>query len=188
MPFSRCPRCPVHPRGCGEHAHFLDAWRGLIGSSPRVRGTRAAPGSHLDENRFIPAGAGNTPTRIGLVNPNSVHPRGCGEHSRVISRPMPICGSSPRVRGTRKLLEYTRSSSRFIPAGAGNTDAQRLADTLWTVHPRGCGEHCLGWIDESVKSGSSPRVRGTPAPSVFVSVDTRFIPAGAGNTAGLPYR
>ena len=50
----------VHPRVCGEH-HAAENGRNVaIGSSPRVRGTQRPALSNLDEERFIPACAGNT--------------------------------------------------------------------------------------------------------------------------------
>ena len=56
-------RPPVHPRVCGE----LDACDGarvpFFGSSPRVRGTRPRSAPDRAEIRFIPACAGNSPTR-----------------------------------------------------------------------------------------------------------------------------
>ncbi len=54
----------VHPRGCGEHPSAARSSRYSAGSSPRVRGTRTDPimGQHL--KRFIPAGAGNTLSRL----------------------------------------------------------------------------------------------------------------------------
>ena len=72
---------PVHPRVCGERFAFWLSTMTMIGSSPRMRGTREI------HPTTSPAG--------------SVHPRVCGERifdhwSRVASS-----GSSPRMRGTR---------------------------------------------------------------------------------------
>ena len=75
------PGLTVHPRGCGEYGVCSNAKTYTCGSSPRVRGiraccsrTRRGGGSsprvrgilahsveYLCEQRFIPAGAGNTP-------------------------------------------------------------------------------------------------------------------------------
>ena len=72
---------PVHPRGCGEHFIVGQVCQDCCGSSPRVRGTRIIDGTALNEQRFIPAGAGNT-IRPGIpATTKAVHPRGCGEHS-----------------------------------------------------------------------------------------------------------
>ena len=95
---------------------------------------------------------------------------------------MKVCGSSPRVRGTRNRNRIRRSRIRFIPASAGNTPfrAAELGDEL--VHPRECGEHKQGATRSGISGGSSPRVRGTrPEPDKGVA-HHRFIPASAGNT------
>ena len=51
----------VHPRGCGEHRFHRLLISSLSGSSPRVRGTLDEALSVETRERFIPAGAGNTP-------------------------------------------------------------------------------------------------------------------------------
>ena len=45
-----------------------------------------------------------------------------------------------------------------------------------------CGEHAYGSPISDISTGSSPRVRGTPVPSVFRAVRGGIIPACAGNT------
>ncbi len=52
-------RRPVHPRVCGERFAHQAHLRGLIGSSPRVRGTLQYLDQGFDVSRFIPACAGN---------------------------------------------------------------------------------------------------------------------------------
>ncbi len=73
-------RGPVHPRGCGEHAAMERSEKITDGSSPRVRGTHVSKPLGIVLQRFIPAGAGNTPPALP------------GEPA--------VLGSSPRVRGT----------------------------------------------------------------------------------------
>ena len=54
------PESTVHPRGRGEHfIRLRTQWR-HGGSSPRTRGTPLVGYPESDENRFIPADAGNT--------------------------------------------------------------------------------------------------------------------------------
>ena len=91
----------------------------------------------------------------------AVHPRVCGEHWDLSGWVLHWCGSSPRVRGTRR--EYPRDgrADRFIPACAGNTLATVSYDFPEPVHPRVCGEHKTLTVGCHQQRGSSPRVRGT---------------------------
>ena len=90
----------VHPRACGEHSVPQAGDGGCAGSSPRVRGTRAATSISQSVGRFIPARAGNTIASPICSRPASVHPRACGEHFRISIATACVPGSSPRVRGT----------------------------------------------------------------------------------------
>ncbi len=91
---------PVHPRACGEHFRRFGSAKGLTGSSPRVRGTRAFRRAGVRLGGFIPARAGNTQDcGLHLTLP-SVHPRACGEHVAISAGKTRRHGSSPRVRGT----------------------------------------------------------------------------------------
>ncbi len=90
----------VHPRARGEHLAVPYALGGLIGSSPRSRGTprRARPTG--TRSRFIPALAGNTPVAARSPSAGPVHPRARGEHSSTTPHHQRCTGSSPRSRGT----------------------------------------------------------------------------------------
>ena len=199
---------PVHPRVCGEHV--------LVGSAMDGRG------------RFIPACAGNTPSTRWPRGATAVHPRVCGEHGAMRLSTSAANGSSPRVRGTRPASPSASAWRGFIPACAGNTRFSVRCSRTMTVHPRVCGEHrrrmaaaatdsrfipaCAGNTPgtntpRGRRSGSSPRVRGTPrrpprgpAPrtvhprvcgehariALASAVISWFIPACAGNTPSLP--
>ena len=95
-----------------------------------------------------------------------------------------VAGSSPRVRGTANRRRCVGKNRRFIPAGAGNRRHGSDRPVPPAVHPRGCGEQrCLvtqGWRQD----GSSPRVRRTDLHGKVAPTQHRFIPAGAGNSAG----
>ncbi len=150
------PLMTVHPRGCGEHALVVLLVTVTSGSSPRVRGTRAFFNRFCAHQRFIPAGAGNTPAlylRAALV---AVHPRGCGEHFQAFLDVDPhvlysCFQGTRRTKGGHSARECVagRFVSRsglcplfcFIPAGAGNTKSGKVATNSSAVHPRGCGEH-----------------------------------------------
>jgi len=65
---------------------------------------------------------------------------------------------------------------------AGNTPR---IEVLWlnqAVHPRARGEHAGALVGEETAIGSSPRSRGTRIPRLANHIDSRFIPALAGNT------
>ncbi len=132
------------------------------GSSPQVRGTRCHHGCRYGQQRFIPAGAGNTGRATTWSRSDLVHPRTRGEHGL------------PR--------QLAKNHGRFIPAGAGNTSRVGPCDPAATVHPRICGEHDAYRHTVHGASGSSPRMRGTPLRKLSGCYATRFIPAYAGNT------
>ena len=75
----------VHPRRCGEHQNPLPSKHQTDGSSPQVRGTRCKMCGKEFNFRFIPAGAGNTISKMAVIDIHSVHPRRCGEHIRLHS-------------------------------------------------------------------------------------------------------
>ena len=173
---------PVHPRVHGEHRLTVSPMEGWAGSSPRTRGT---PGRYVLEAprvRFIPAYTGNTSSSPTRAPPPPVHPRVHGEHASNRSSRYPICGSSPRTRGTPSCRPFKQEGCRFIPAYTGNTRSMLLAAVAVTVHPRVHGEHGFRTDPAFASTGSSPRTRGTrngKPPRLDVH---RFIPAYTGNT------
>ncbi len=72
---------------------------------------------------------------------------------------------------------------RFIPAGAGNTGHFIFIPTESTVYPRWRGEHEQAYWTPNGETGLSPLARGTLSNLFLTSGFSRFIPAGAGNTA-----
>ena len=91
-------------------------------------------------------------------------------------------GSSPRMRGTDRPRRFLASRSRFIPAHAGNSPRPGNTYSSISVHPRACGEQYVSLCDGIRRFGSSPRMRGTEETPIVVPIDTRFIPAHAGNS------
>ena len=172
----------VHPRVCGELRSIMRSSAGSSGSSPRVRGTPFRSRPATPRTRFIPACAGNSrPWRPGFPS-SPVHPRVCGELFSRDPFDDQADGSSPRVRGTHGRSGPGASTSRFIPACAGNSRRAASPTRSPAVHPRVCGELAHRAKDARGGGGSSPRVRGThlftdPAPH-----PSRFIPACAGNS------
>ncbi len=132
---------PVYPRWRGEHGrmtHPSNSGSGLSplargthlggnqndevnGLSPLARGTHVLPGTKSTGSRFIPAGAGNTPTVAVTGGVPAVYPRWRGEHGLVSGAFDCADGLSPLARGTHFQILFRPGNVRFIPAGAGNT-------------------------------------------------------------------
>ena len=149
-------RAAAHPRVRGEHRMFRLSGRGARRFIPACAGN-ALPG------QFPSGSRGSSPrargTLIGL-RPSSlaVHPRVRGERYPPYCR-IPSCGSSPRVRGTRRHMTFGHFAGtvhprvcgehvchaavkpiwRFIPACAGNA-GHNVDGRSEAVHPRVCGE------------------------------------------------
>ena len=173
-------RAAVHPRGRGEHSSARSLEVFFSGSSPRARGTPNPCAGAGHSRRFIPAGAGNTRGSTVFLKSTAVHPRGRGEHSVLEKHPPAPSGSSPRARGTHKVCSAAGNGGRFIPAGAGNTPSAILRNAPGTVHPRGRGEHIVGNMARDFAAGSSPRARGTRAPSAPAQTIQSVHPRGRG--------
>ena len=152
----------VYPRWRGEHA--------LTVLVPRLR------------TRFIPAGAGNTNSHLCRIVRFPVYPRWRGEHSRNARRRRDSLGLSPLARGTRWLPPYTEKPQRFIPAGAGNSEATGVVLTVMSVYPRWRGELVGPAVTIYLICGLSPLARGTRDREYMAWDMARFIPAGAGNS------
>ena len=172
-----------------------------------MRGTRTPASRESVQNGIIPAYAGNTSLSGNLEDFGGDHPRVCGEHVRNDRAIEARAGSSPRMRGTRIMVQDLSMYAGIIPAYAGNTTNDYDFDTPRRDHPRVCGEHQGGLSLLLRHGGSSPRMRGTPAcrlvperkrwdhPRVcgehfdvcdFIHVITGIIPAYAGNTGKPP--
>ena len=173
----------VHPRACGERGCSLGLFQRGDGSSPRLRGTPPGHRRRCAGCRFIPAPAGNAMASCCRRGSATVHPRACGERipSSFITRP--VAGSSPRLRGTRAGHQARGACDRFIPAPAGNAMPCGHQPRRSAVHPRACGERSTKCPCSARNSGSSPRLRGTPASTCFSRPAERFIPAPAGNAS-----
>ena len=86
-----------------------------------MRGARVGTQPQAGGTGIIPADAGSTlPERLSSLCFWD-HPRGCGEHIVIGSRNRGDEGSSPRMRGARRLLGALEMISRIIPADAGST-------------------------------------------------------------------
>ena len=172
-----------HPRSCGEHKACRQCMVPKKGSSPLVRGALDGKDLPRIDDGIIPARAGSTKGLSRHDNAGKDHPRSCGEHCCVRSRPLQSPGSSPLVRGAQFECHRTARVRRIIPARAGSTSNAVLTSTGKRDHPRSCGEHGNRRLMLSRTRGSSPLVRGAP---VWGWADTDaigIIPARAGSTA-----
>ena len=104
----------------------------------------------------------------------------CGEAPGVRRRPHSHKGPSPRVRGSRRLLQGSLSGAGSIPACAGMDPVGASVANVSAVHPRVCGEarraSSTGWPI----SGPSPRVRGSRRHAEEAAAARGSIPACAG--------
>ena len=95
-------------------------------------------------------------------------------------------GSSPQVRGTSSLSAKPRAAVGIIPAGAGHLFIRGIKPDKNGDHPRRCGALCGVGYPGSLRTGSSPQVRGT-LKAVSCAIKTcRIIPAGAGHFCQNP--
>ena len=134
--------------------------------------------------RIIPAHAGQT----GLGNPtrrsSADHPRACGANMRSGSESSACAGSSPRMRGKRRLVREQHHRIRIIPAHAGQTASGRPEASCSADHPRACGANKSLSRMSPLRNGSSPRMRGKLLRCRIGQDRHRIIPAHAGQTGG----
>ena len=155
----------------------------MLGSSPRMRGTRRARFAESIPRGIIPAYAGNT-SMSAIGSPTHWdHPRVCGEHVSDHSLPSLVTGSSPRMRGTRWSWLVICLPPGIIPAYAGNTSCGSGLPLGSRDHPRVCGEHNGEQHESPLQAGSSPRMRGTRFGGWRPYLHAGIIPAYAGNTS-----
>ncbi len=180
--LARVNPSPVHPHACGEHVRVLCRTISVLGSSPRMWGTRGFPWLDRLTPRFIPTHVGNTEGRALRRARVLVHPHACGEHLGAQASIISAAGSSPRMWGTHLQLDEQLMETRFIPTHVGNTSS-KLTPRLWlTVHPHACGEHVFASLHPAEAVGSSPRMWGTQYFLPAFSCRCRFIPTHVGNT------
>ena len=90
----------VYPRWRGEHEAVVTVDYLHAGLSPLARGTRNNAVRRFLTDRFIPAGAGNTPRWFRIAMDIAVYPRWRGEHNVPAILGNGLRGLSPQARGT----------------------------------------------------------------------------------------
>ena len=118
---SRRSPAGAHPHVCGEHSMSTPAQISLLGSSPRMRGTRNIAENENFRLGLIPTYAGNTTFPQHTSPSLRAHPHVCGEHPNLCTRTRSKAGSSPRMRGTPQPGISNGETDGLIPTYAGNT-------------------------------------------------------------------
>ena len=147
-----------------------------------MRGSRDSAFQQPETVGIIPAHAGLTLTCSGGLCFIRDHPRACGAHTDTPFGFLLSAGSSPRMRGSPQFINGYFSHPGIIPAHAGLT---LFFWSFWSFtrdHPRACGAHSGVKASEAGTSGSSPRMRGSPACELARSWASGIIPAHAGLT------
>ena len=156
--------------------------RASSGSSPLTRGKLQRRPNQRPGHGLIPAHAGKTITRWGVMLAASAHPRSRGENEHGDGRSVPPLGSSPLTRGKRGKDERQVLARGLIPAHAGKTPVHCVQCRLATAHPRSRGENGLPELHGGHGEGSSPLTRGKPRVGCRRRTRLRLIPAHAGKT------
>jgi len=152
----------AHPHVCGEHSYGVPHRLQVLGSSPRMRGTQQPCHTRPVRTGLIPTYAGNTCPTLEPPGCLRAHPHVCGEHTTLMEVSRAPKGSSPRMRGTRRMFHVPYEEAGLIPTYAGNTDSGISTRPRSGAHPHVCGEHHGHNRNLEKLEGSSPRMRGTP--------------------------
>ena len=131
---------------------------------------------------LIPAHAGKTQAIVTSRQVGRAHPRACGENKASPRKRTSALGSSPRMRGKRKIKRSRAHNVRLIPAHAGKTGNVIVDISTGGAHPRACGENAKRSHGTLTPFGSSPRMRGKLADREEPYATMRLIPAHAGKT------
>ena len=176
----------VYPRVGGGNRRLRRYRTSLRGLSPRGRGKHGRPRYVRAFQRSIPAWAGETLALLRFLRQLAVYPRVGGGNWAAAFIVSNNRGLSPRGRGKPELSNLRIRRIGSIPAWAGET---RRLDTGYggnEVYPRvGGGNFCVNAI-VAVSRGLSPRGRGKRLCYRCPALDTRSIPAWAGETSLHP--
>ena len=147
-----------------------------------MRGSLTAYVETEGRDGIIPAHAGLTIGSIQCEPFVGDHPRACGAHYQRYQCSIMRMGSSPRMRGSLKMIRAAIYIRGIIPAHAGLTRWQAGCSPSARDHPRACGAHKPTPPPSRRGVGSSPRMRGSPTTCAQTQISARIIPAHAGLT------
>ena len=174
------PRKPGRPRASGGHPREDATIVCLEWSSPRERGSSAAPG---DPRRR----AGVVPARAGVIRRDRTgrgrhdrRPRASGGHPSVRAYPRRVVPSSPRERGSSAFDRGRGQRAGVVPARAGVIRTRHGGWATPTSRPRASGGHPRSTSRSGAASMSSPRERGSSADVRRVDHRSSVVPARAG--------
>ena len=145
-----------------------------------MRGNQSSAPHGEDEERSIPAYAGEPPAADSSLPTSGVYPRVCGGTiTRLLIGEYSV-GLSPRMRGNPPHEAVEGLNFRSIPAYAGEPWSGMSMPYLSRVYPRVCGG-TINWTPVwSGLGGLSPRMRGNPLGAASLCGTSRSIPAYAG--------
>ena len=136
----------------------------------------------VNDAGIIPARAGFTSRRPGLIRSPRDHPRSRGVYN-IFFRGIRIAeGSSPLARGLLWCYHARVRVCGIIPARAGFTECPARLYRAVQDHPRSRGVYKRGSIVLSRDDGSSPLARGLPSLRALIPYSLGIIPARAGFT------
>ena len=177
-----------HPRRCGENHPRTKSRECILGSPPQVRGKLEDALNSGSLVGITPAGAGKTLEQTRGKARDRDHPRRCGENSNSYNLHDVAWGSPPQVRGKPERADRNAVWCGITPAGAGKTVAVRMESIRLWDHPRRCGENLQQRLQQRLRLGSPPQVRGKLQAIVDALPQIRITPAGAGKTPQYFFR
>ena len=150
----------IQPRVCGDYVSTMRVVRGLVDTTPRVRGLQCSKYSAKLTNRYNPACAGTTSDRLhrGAVKP--IQPRVCGDYLYLESTSFCIPDTTPRVRGLPCRRGCCIARGRYNPACAGTTAPSTMVSMPASIQPRVCGDYFHEPSPSACRLDTTPRVRG----------------------------
>ena len=174
----------VYPRASGGTSLITVSVGCPTGLSPRERGNLTAYTPHADDERSIPARAGEPCSRPLPTSPTTVYPRASGGTPLGHRGMHYLNGLSPRERGNQGGVLGATGGARSIPARAGEPLDDGAVGPRDGVYPRASGGTPVLISRPMLRTGLSPRERGNPACSRTGASVARSIPARAGEPPG----